>query len=163
MRLKKKKKIILFICSSGAFASTKRFQDIRVPQLIVVSSQPLSQQETLSWKSPALYLQPFLGLLRLSFPPHSLFPAPASSSPLQLPVLFSLTLMMYLRSNPSLRCPYSFHTSLLPHPQAEPLVQSQQPGCSAGSRRGTRCSPGDWRWRGTQALLALASALRCCA
>lgn len=51
----------LFIYNGDAFASTEAYQEIHIPQLILVSLQPLSQQGMLSWKSPAPYPQPCLG------------------------------------------------------------------------------------------------------
>lgn len=140
MRLQK---MAFFICNSGAFASTEVFQEIHIPQPVLVSSQALSQQEMLSWKSPALYPQPFLGLLRLSFPAHSLFPAPMSSSPLQLLFLFSLTPKdlspLYHISS---CCPYSFHTSSSCDSDAKPTLQGPLLLCRwlAFSKESSPCS-----------------------
>lgn len=110
----------------------------------MVLSQPLSQHEMLSWKTPALHPQPFLGLLRLSFAVHSLFPAPTSSSPLQLPFLFSLTPNIYLRSIPFL------HTVHIHFPQLFSLTFKLSLWCKANSwgalqspRKVPLFSPGD--------------------
>lgn len=130
------KKGIFFIYNGDAFASTEVYQEIHIPQLILVSSQPLSQQEMLSWKSCSISTA-LPGLLSLSLPALSLFPACSSSCPLQLLLLFSLTPnYLFPLCLISSHCLYWFQTTFLPHLQAEPLVQSQQLGCTAEFQQG---------------------------